>query len=69
MKISDEMHAWVLNNYSNIHTYGHKKVGTRSIDVLEKIWDALNPYHIIYMPGEIRIESKEEGDAASVVSL
>jgi hypothetical protein len=66
MKIRDEMHTWVLNNYPNIHTYGYKKVKTHSIgmgSVLEKIRDALDPHHIMYMPGEIRLEPEDEADA------
>lgn len=69
LKIRDEMHAWVLDNFPNIHApAGYQRVKTHSIGmstVVDKIREALDPNHIGYMPGEKRLESEEEGKAAA----
>ena len=63
MKIRAEMHAWVQDNYPNIHVSGgYKLVKTHSIgmgSILNKIRDALDPNRIMYMPGEKRLEPEE----------
>jgi FAD/FMN-containing dehydrogenase len=64
MKIRDEMHTWVLENYPNIHAYfGGNRTIKNSIgmeSVLDKIRSALDPNHIMYMPGEERLEPEDQ---------
>ena len=71
MKIREEMHTWVLDNYPNIHTYGYRMVKSHSIgmgSVLSKIREALDPNHIMYMPGDERLESEDEAETATAAS-
>ena len=60
MKIRDEMHTWVLDNYPNIHTYAYRTIKTHSIGlgkVIKKIREAMDPNHIMYTPGEKPLET------------
>ena len=63
-KLREEMNAWILDNFPNIHAAGAKQVKTQSVGlgaVLEKIRDALDPNHIGYASGEKRLEPDDEG--------
>jgi len=69
LKIRDEMHTWVLDNYPRLHTYGYRTIKTHSIGMgtaLDKIREALDPNHIMYAPGEKRLEPEEEEKVAAV---
>lgn len=69
MKIRDEMHTWVLDNYPNIHTYAYRTIKTHSIGlgkVIKKIREAIDPNHIMYTPGEKPLEHEEGGRITSV---
>jgi hypothetical protein len=54
IRIREEMHSWVLENYPNIHAYfGGNRTVKNSIgmgSVLDKVRSALDPDHILYLP-------------------
>ena len=64
MKMRADMHAWVQDNYPNIHASGgYKLVKTHSMgmgSILDKVREALDPNHIMYLPGEKRLEPEGE---------
>jgi FAD/FMN-containing dehydrogenase len=63
MKIRKEMHNWALSLYPNVHCFGaDRAVGNSSIGmgkIIEKIRETLDPNHIMYLPGENRLEPGE----------
>ena len=63
MRIRADMHAWAQDNYPNIHASGgYKLVKTHSIgmgSILDKVRDVLDPNHIMYMPGDKRLQAEE----------
>ena len=65
-KIRKEMNDWVKENFPNVQpTSGSMHIDTfpnPMIDVLNKIRSVLDPNHIGYKAGEMRIERDEEGE-------
>jgi len=63
MRIRKDMHNWALSRYPNVHCFGaDRAVGNHSIGmgkIIEKIRETLDPNHIMYMPGENRLEPEE----------
>jgi hypothetical protein len=64
LAMRDDMHTWVIDNYPTIYASGgYKKVETHSIGLgklYHKIREALDPNHIMYKPGDARLEPDEE---------
>jgi hypothetical protein len=63
MKIRKEMHNWALSHYPNVHCFGADRAVTKDSigmgKIIEKIRETLDPNHIMYLPGENRLEPEE----------
>jgi hypothetical protein len=63
IRIRNDMHTWTLENYPNIYGFcAQRTVRGSSIGmgkIIDKIRDALDPNHIMYLPGEKRLEPEE----------
>lgn len=70
--IKVDMAKWVLQNYPNAHVHSpFRPIQTHSMGMghlIDKIREALDPNHIMYVPGEKRLEPEqaEEGTAETV---
>jgi hypothetical protein len=63
MRIRKEMHNWALSHYPNVHCFGADRAVTNASigmgKIIEKIRETLDPNHIMYLPGENRLEPEE----------
>jgi len=64
IRIRTDMHQWALDNYHNIHGFGTSRtLKTKSVGmgkIVEKIRETLDPNHIMYLPGEKRLEQEAD---------
>jgi len=69
---SAELHAWVHENFPNIHCpMGDRHIETDSIgmgDIMNKIREALDPNHVGYVAGDKRLEPEPKDEEAAVAS-
>jgi hypothetical protein len=66
LTVRSDMTEWVSRNYPDVHVLASplQSIQNNSIgvgDLVTKIRDVLDPNHVMYVPGEQRLEP-EEGD-------
>jgi hypothetical protein len=68
LRVRTDMDAWVSQNYPNVHMLAspYQSVQNNSIgvgDLMSKIREVLDPNHVMYVPGEQRLEPEDaEGE-------